>query len=107
MISNTFINFCLTEYHDTLKNKIKPNLILKQHSLTLQKKTENFINTLTLENNLKKKQFEFLQKLYNNSSYRGLRHKRNLPVRGQRTHTNARTQKKLAKIRLIFKKNNE
>jgi small subunit ribosomal protein S13 len=27
------------------------------------------------------------------SSYRGLRHRRNLPVRGQRTHTNARTRK--------------
>jgi small subunit ribosomal protein S13 len=25
--------------------------------------------------------------------YRGLRHRRNLPVRGQRTHTNARTRK--------------
>jgi small subunit ribosomal protein S13 len=27
------------------------------------------------------------------SSYRGLRHRKNLPVRGQRTHTNARTRK--------------
>jgi small subunit ribosomal protein S13 len=26
-------------------------------------------------------------------SYRGLRHRRSLPVRGQRTHTNARTRK--------------
>jgi small subunit ribosomal protein S13 len=26
-------------------------------------------------------------------SYRGLRHRKNLPVRGQRTHTNARTRK--------------
>ena len=30
-------------------------------------------------------------------SYRGLRHRRNLPVRGQRTHTNARTRKGPAK----------
>ena len=29
--------------------------------------------------------------------YRGLRHRRNLPVRGQRTHTNARTRKGKAK----------
>ena len=29
--------------------------------------------------------------------YRGLRHRRNLPVRGQRTHTNARTRKGPAK----------
>lgn len=32
--------------------------------------------------------------LKNNRSYRGLRHRRNLPVRGQRTHTNAKTAKK-------------
>jgi len=30
-------------------------------------------------------------------SYRGLRHRRKLPVRGQRTHTNARTRKGPAK----------
>jgi small subunit ribosomal protein S13 len=28
------------------------------------------------------------------SSYRGLRHKANMPVRGQRTHTNAKTRRK-------------
>jgi len=32
-------------------------------------------------------------------SYRGLRHKLNYPVRGQRTHSNAQTQKALSKIR--------
>ena len=32
-------------------------------------------------------------------SYRGLRHRQGLPVRGQRTHTNARTAKKLRKLR--------
>jgi small subunit ribosomal protein S13 len=31
--------------------------------------------------------------LMNIGSYRGLRHRRGLPVRGQRTHTNARTRK--------------
>ena len=31
------------------------------------------------------------------ASYRGLRHRKNLPVRGQRTHTNARTRKGKAK----------
>lgn len=32
-------------------------------------------------------------------SYKGMRHKNAYPVRGQRTHTNAKTQKKLASIR--------
>ena len=34
-----------------------------------------------------------IKRLMDLGCYRGLRHKRNLPVRGQRTHTNARTRK--------------
>jgi small subunit ribosomal protein S13 len=34
-----------------------------------------------------------IKRLMDNGSYRGIRHRRGLPVRGQRTHTNARTKK--------------
>jgi len=34
-----------------------------------------------------------VKRLMDSACYRGLRHRRNLPVRGQRTHTNARTRK--------------
>jgi small subunit ribosomal protein S13 len=34
-----------------------------------------------------------IKRLMDTGSYRGLRHRRGLPVRGQRTHTNARTKK--------------
>jgi len=34
-----------------------------------------------------------IKRLIDLNSYRGMRHRRNLPVRGQRTHTNARTRK--------------
>jgi len=34
-----------------------------------------------------------IKRLMDLQTYRGLRHRRNLPVRGQRTHTNARTRK--------------
>lgn len=34
-----------------------------------------------------------IKRLMDIGSYRGLRHRKNLPVRGQRTHTNARTRK--------------
>jgi len=34
-----------------------------------------------------------IRRLIEIGSYRGFRHRRNLPVRGQRTHTNARTRK--------------
>ncbi|CUS57649.1 MULTISPECIES: 30S ribosomal protein S13 [unclassified Hyphomonas] len=38
-----------------------------------------------------------IKRLMDLGSYRGLRHRRKLPVRGQRTHTNARTRKGPAK----------
>lgn len=38
-----------------------------------------------------------IKRMMDIGSYRGLRHRRNLPVRGQRTHTNARTRKGPAK----------
>jgi small subunit ribosomal protein S13 len=38
-----------------------------------------------------------IKRLMDLGSYRGLRHRRSLPVRGQRTHTNARTRKGPAK----------
>ncbi len=38
-----------------------------------------------------------IKRLMDLACYRGLRHRRNLPVRGQRTHTNARTRKGKAK----------
>ena len=38
-----------------------------------------------------------IKRLMDLKAYRGLRHRRSLPVRGQRTHTNARTRKGPAK----------
>ena len=49
---------------------------------------------LTVSNKLKKKEFEANKKLLVIKSYRGLRKKKGLPVRGQRTHTNAKSSKK-------------
>jgi small subunit ribosomal protein S13 len=42
---------------------------------------------------LKKDEKTNIKRLIDTNSYRGLRHKKGLPVRGQRTHTNARTRK--------------
>jgi small subunit ribosomal protein S13 len=49
---------------------------------------------LTLNNELKKLRSLTLKKLVSIKSYRGLRRVRGLPVRGQRTHTNAQSAKK-------------
>jgi len=47
----------------------------------------------TVEGDLRKETSFNIKRLMENGSYRGLRHRRGLPVRGQRTHTNARTRK--------------
>jgi len=46
-----------------------------------------------VEGELRKEVTMNIRRLMEVGSYRGLRHRRNLPVRGQRTHTNARTRK--------------
>ncbi len=46
-----------------------------------------------VEGDLRKELAMNLRRLIEIGSYRGMRHRRSLPVRGQRTHTNARTRK--------------
>ncbi|HEX8985751.1 MAG TPA: 30S ribosomal protein S13 [Bryobacteraceae bacterium] len=46
-----------------------------------------------VEGDLRKEISMNIKRLIEMGSYRGLRHRRGLPVRGQRTHTNARTRK--------------
>jgi small subunit ribosomal protein S13 len=46
-----------------------------------------------VEGDLRREIAMSIKRLMDVGSYRGLRHRRNLPVRGQRTHTNARTRK--------------
>jgi small subunit ribosomal protein S13 len=50
-------------------------------------------DTTTVEGELRKQVQMDIKRLIEIGSYRGYRHRRNLPVRGQRTHTNARTRK--------------
>ncbi len=51
----------------------------------------------TVEGDLRREVQMNVKRLMDLGCYRGLRHRRNLPVRGQRTHTNARTRKGPAK----------
>ena len=50
-------------------------------------------NNLTVEGDLHREVSQNIKRLMEIGCYRGLRHRRGLPVRGQRTHTNARTRK--------------
>ena len=48
---------------------------------------------LTVEGDLRRQVRQNIQRLIDIGCYRGMRHRRNLPVRGQRTRTNARTRR--------------
>ena len=54
---------------------------------------EHIDSNITVEGDLRREVQMNIKRLMDLGCYRGLRHRRNLPVRGQRTHTNARTRK--------------
>jgi len=70
-------------------------------SIRTQDLTEDQVNTLrraidgslTVEGDLRRQVAGNIKRLMDLGCYRGLRHRRGLPVRGQRTKTNARTRK--------------
>jgi small subunit ribosomal protein S13 len=54
---------------------------------------ESIDQSHTVEGDLRREVAMNIKRLMDLASYRGLRHRKGLPVRGQRTHTNARTRK--------------
>jgi small subunit ribosomal protein S13 len=57
-------------------------------------KIREYIDTnIKVEGDLRREVSQNIKRLIDINSYKGIRHKRGLPVRGQRTHTNARTRK--------------
>ena len=60
--------------------------------------------TLTVEGDLRRERSQDIKRLQEIGSYRGLRHRRGLPVRGQNTKTNARTRKGPKRMQVAGKK---
>ena len=58
-----------------------------------QKRIQKILEGYKIEGDLRAEVFSNIKRLKEVSSYRGLRHIRNLPVRGQRTRSNARTKR--------------
>jgi len=85
--------------------RARSNSILYRAGVNADKKvgdlTEDEVNRIrqiledegAVEGDLRKEVSMNVKRLIEMGSYRGLRHRRGLPVRGQRTHTNARTRK--------------
>jgi len=77
-------------------------LILNLSEFQIQIITNELINlNFKIGSDLIRENNKSLKNLIENGSYRGFRHKNNLPVRGQRTRTNHKTQSFLSKKRLI------
>jgi small subunit ribosomal protein S13 len=60
--------------------------------------------SLTVEGDLRRERSQNVKRLQEIGSYRGLRHRRGLPVRGQNTKTNARTRKGPKRMQVAGKK---
>lgn len=97
--------------------KVLANNILKELSISPDKRakdlTESEISQITniiqkgsyrVEGDLRREISQNIKRLIDIGSWRGLRHKKGLPVRGQRTRTNARTRKGKAKTGAIIVK---
>ncbi len=65
------------------------------------------IQNYKIEGDLRREIDQNIKRLMDINSYRGLRHRRQLPVRGQRTNTNARTRKGKAKTISVGRKAKE
>ena len=61
-------------------------------------------NDLTVEGDLRREQSQNIKRLMEIGAYRGIRHRRGLPVNGQRTKTNARTRKGPRRMQVAGKK---
>ena len=73
---------------------VDPDVRVKDLSEDDLAKLRDYINeNLMVEGDLHRERSQNVKRLMEIGCYRGLRHRRGLPVRGQRTHTNARTRK--------------
>jgi small subunit ribosomal protein S13 len=67
-------------------------------------KLRDAVESFTVEGDLRRERSQNIKRLMEIGSYRGLRHRRGLPVRGQRTKTNARGRKGPKKMSVAGKK---
>ena len=65
---------------------------------------ERIDSEITVEGDLRRERSQAIKRLQEIGSYRGLRHRRGLPVRGQNTKTNARTRKGPKRMQVAGKK---
>ena len=101
---NKNVEIALTYIHGIGRSTARK--ILQQAQVDFSRKTDQLTDAevakireaidqsnLKIEGDLRRDVSTNIKRLMDLGTYRGLRHRRSLPVRGQRTHTNARTRK--------------
>jgi small subunit ribosomal protein S13 len=84
---------------------VDPNTYVRDLTEDEVRKLRDAIDTdLTVEGDLRRERSQNIKRLMEIGSYRGLRHRRGLPVNGQRTKTNARTRKGPKRMSVAGKK---
>jgi small subunit ribosomal protein S13 len=83
---------------------ISPDTYVRDLTEAEVTKLRDAIDNLTVEGDLRRERSQNIKRLMEIGCYRGLRHRRGLPVRGQNTKTNARTRKGPKRMSVAGKK---
>jgi small subunit ribosomal protein S13 len=83
---------------------ISPDTYVRDLTEDEVSKLRTKVDDLTVEGDLRRERSQNVKRLMEIGSYRGLRHRRGLPVRGQNTKTNARTRKGPKRMSVAGKK---
>jgi small subunit ribosomal protein S13 len=86
------------------ETKIEPDRKVRDLTEDEVARLREAIDDLTVEGDLRRERSQNIKRLMEIGCYRGMRHRRGLPVRGQKTKTNARTRKGPKRMQVAGKK---
>jgi small subunit ribosomal protein S13 len=87
-----------------VKTGVDPNTYVRDLTEEEISKLRDAVEDLVVEGDLRREQSQNIKRLMEIGCYRGIRHRRGLPVRGQKTKTNARTRKGPKRMQVAGKK---
>ena len=82
-----------TSKRNLTQTGVSPDVRVKDLTTEDEQRLREVIETMKVEGDLRREIASNIKRLTDIGCYRGIRHRRGLPVRGQRTKTNARTRK--------------
>jgi small subunit ribosomal protein S13 len=86
------------------RSNVSPDTYVRDLTEDEVSRLRDAIDDLTVEGDLRRERSQNIKRLMEIGAYRGIRHRRGLPVRGQNTKTNARTRKGPKRMQVAGKK---